>query len=571
MPYIHIKIFVLLTRFFRLYIIGILIVSYFSKTYAQNLKLTITSHEKKNTEIINTITYKKLHFSKKSVLKEIDSVSKIMTLKGYINHSYTIQHNDSIYSCYFYLNKKIDSIKIYHHNLINDFFIKRFNKNYNNEYFEVSTNEIDSTLEKIVSFYEKKGFSFVTVFLSNLTQYNNQLSAKLNINFTKKRNITSIVVKGYDDFPKKYLKHFLNLNNRVLFNNTTLNEVYNTANTIPFTTQLKKPEVLFTKDSTILYLYLKKKSANFFDGIIGFSNEKNSNNIKFNGYIDLQLANIFNKGESFGLQWKNNSISQNKILNLKLNTPFIFNSKFNLNGEFDIFKQDSTYTNTKSQFKIGYQLSTKSTINAVINFENSNITTTKNTNLTFEKYLKKLLGASYTFTQIYNNNDLDGLFLEVGFMFGKRKVNNINTPQSKFHFLAEYKIPITNKSSLAVKNKTESLNTSNLKINELYRVGGVNSIRGFDELSFITSKYTATKIEYRYKTDNKSYLYTISDLGYLKNDVSNQNLTLYGLGLGYSLQTKTSNINIGYAVGKTNKSAFNLKNSKLHIQISYPF
>ena len=71
---------------------------------------------------------------------------------------------------------------------------------------------------------------------------------------------------------------------------------------------IKFPEILFEQDSTTVYLYLQKTKTNKFDGLIGF-NTNDQGKLKFNGYIDLYLNNLLNKGESLSINWKSNSES----------------------------------------------------------------------------------------------------------------------------------------------------------------------------------------------------------------------------------------------------------------------
>ena len=62
-------------------------------------------------------------------------------------------------------------------------------------------------------------------------------------------------------------------------------------NQLPFAQQKRPSEVLFTKDSTSVYLYLEKIKSNRFDGFIGFGTDETTGKIEFDGYLDLNLIN----------------------------------------------------------------------------------------------------------------------------------------------------------------------------------------------------------------------------------------------------------------------------------------
>lgn len=559
--------------FFKPLILTLLLTTSFTSIFAQNFELSIHESDSSNHTEAQTIKYVKKHKTKGSVYKEIDIITKKLMLLGFINSNYSLIKKDSTFYCYYTLNEKINSIQIYYSNkLINESFLSQLTNNYTNTYFEIPTNKVESTLNSIVNYFEAKGASFTTASLRNLRQEEDKLIAELDLKISKKRKINTIIVKGYPNFPKKYLTHYLNLKPNTFFSLKTLNKINELINTIPFVTQLKKPEILFTKDSTTLFLYLKKKATNKFDGIVGFSNKKNSNKIKFNGYLDLNLNNTFNKGESINLKWNKNG-GNTQTLNLEFNTPYIFNTRFGTSGNFFIFKQDSTYVNTKSQFKINYSINRNNYINATLSNENSNVTSTLNTTHGIDKFKNTFIGLSYNY-KIYTNSQQNynpKLFINAGYLIGNRTVDNIRDSQNKIQLSAQYLINLNTEHSILIKSTNELLNESNALQNELFRIGGSTIMRGFDEQSIATSKYSANTIEYHYNVSQETQLYTITDVAFILDDFKNTTKQLYGIGLGYFFNTKSRIINLSYVIGKANQSAFNLNNSKFHIKITQLF
>src|SRR5690606_16642833 len=92
------------------------------------------------------------------------------------------------------------------------------------------------------------------------------------------------------------------------------------------------------------------------DGFIGFSNnddDSGKSSINFNGYLDLLLVNFLNTGEELTLYWKSDGNDQ-KTFNAAIELPYIFRSPFGLKASLNIFKQDSTFQNTKTALGLGY-------------------------------------------------------------------------------------------------------------------------------------------------------------------------------------------------------------------------
>ena len=150
---------------------------------------------------------------------------------------------------------------------------------------------------------------------------------------------------------------------------------------------------------------------------------------------------------------------------------------------------------------------------------------------------------------------------------GNRKTDNAITTQTQVNLGAYYLWSLNFKNHIYIESSNAILISDNFLTNELFRIGGVNSIRGFNEESIFASMYTIVNIEYRYSTSISSYLYTISDIGRLENSLENFEQNLYSLGLGYTFNTKLGLLNLSYAIGKLDKLPFDFNNSRLHIKI----
>ena len=135
--------------------------------------------------------------------------------------------------------------------------------------------------------------------------------------------------------------------------------------------------------------------------------------------------------------------------------------------------------------------------------------------------------------------------------------------QFKIEATSSYLWDINFRNSIYIKNKTFHLNSNSFLYNELYRIGGANSIRGFNEQSIFSSSYSYFNLEYRFLTSEKSYIYTITDIARIKTTLGNENLL--GIGLGYLFSTKSAQININSALGRNSSKEFDFSQTKLSI------
>ena len=112
-------------------------------------------------------------------------------------------------------------------------------------------------------------------------------------------------------------------------------------------------------------------------------------------------------------------------------------------------------------------------------------------------------------------------------------------------------------------------------INELFRFGGMNSIRGFSENSLQAYFLTALLTEYRYTLSTNLYIHSILDYSILKNKLTNENITitenLFGIGIGLGLQTKNGLFKFAAASGKDDKQEFDISNTIIHVSYNVKF
>jgi outer membrane protein assembly factor BamA len=531
----------------------------FEALFGQEVSLKLSSVKDTEVIILSKIDYKEKHKDSLSLYLEIDKVSNYLKNIGYfLNVIRKVRKENKNYIAYFSLNNKIENVVI---NIDSKLEIHFEKSKIKKGKVTIPIDQLQFTLSEIARKLDKEGKSFSKVQLKNILIKNKSMFADLQIYQSKKRIINNVIVKGYKNFPKSYIKNYFNIKNNTVFNQQKIKEISEGSKVLEFITEIKPPEILFTKDSTSIYIYLKKEQNNSFDGLVNFTS-KEDGGILFNGNIDLRLNNILDKGEKFSLFW-NSIAKERQEFKLSTQIPYIFFSKFSPQLSFSIYKQDSTFINTKFASKIFYNINTKTKLAITYNSESSeNLKQDINNNI--ETFSNQFLGLKLQYNlsnkNVFINNQL---FLELEPSIGKRKTEDSSSNQYKMEATIYFNWSLNPRSSLFIKNKTGYLNSDNYIYNELFRIGGANSIRGFNEQSIFTSSYSYLNLEYRYLTSEKSYLYSITDVGQAK--LNNGNKYLLGVGFGYLFTTKKSQINLSTSLGKNNTQSFDYNNIKLII------
>ncbi|MCR5861642.1 hypothetical protein LRS05_05605 [Flavobacterium sp. J372] len=537
---------------------------------AQRVYLQAEGSNTAETRILDSLSYNKVHENGKSVIDEANALSGTLTRIGYLENNIVDSRklNDSTFLFLYSVGKRTKSICIY------TGLLSAEEKNLlaiDADTLTLPLQEVEGYMNNKAALLERAGYSLSSLRLANHEAIGNNLRADLIVKGDRQRTLDDIVLQGYTKFPEGIRKNILRQYRGKTFNQETLTRVHKDFSDLRFVNQLRYPEILFKKDTTKVYVYLEKARPNTFDGFVGFANDENSD-IVFTGYVDVLLNNVLNTGEKFNLYWKSDGNEQTTF-NIGLELPYIFQTPIGLKGELRIFKQDSTFQNTMTDINIGYYFSYNSKL--YVGRQSTESVDIQNLN---SSTLSDYSNAFWTSTYDYTNYSLDDflfpektrLFIKAGFGERDSKFDG-STSQYFGQLQVNHNLYLNKKNIIHLKNHSFYLKSSDYIINELYRFGGINSIRGFNENSLQASLYSALMAEYRYVLSPSIYVHSITDYGYFQDESNDVRENLLGLGFGFGLLTKTGLFNIIYANGSMSDQAIKLSNSIVHISFRTSF
>lgn len=546
-------------RNFTPYIYTILFLGINYGIFAQKLNLKLIALKNENQIVLDSLKHKSNFNKKEGVFIEINKVLESLKRKGYLT-SILIKSElkNNTYIGTIGLGKKTTSVVVY----INDNQKRLLDKKTNLE--KILIEEIEDYRKSISSILINKGIPFSEVIFSNYRFQDLNLEVDLIINRSKERVINKVIIKGYENFPQSFTKYYLNLNNKTPFSSSIIKEVEDKIKDLSFAELTKKSETLFKRDSTILYIHLKKLNKNSVDALINLGTD-NSNSFQFNGIIDLSLNNIFNKGESFKIYWNRVGNNQSEF-KLENKTPYVFKSKFSSEIDFNIYRQDSTFLNTNTKIRLTYPINKKINIGLGISYLSSTQIDNSNTNLGVIDFSTTAIQSSINSQskrKSFNNQNLFNQ--ELSFILRNRNTDTNNISQSQINYNLISNIELSSRSILYLNSSTQLLFSKNYLVNEIFRIGGINSIRGFNEQSIFANKYSVINTEYRYYTSQSNYLHTITDLSWFEN-IEFKNKLLYSLGFGYSFTKANNQLNLAYVLGGGTDESLDLGNSRLIVK-----
>jgi hypothetical protein len=526
--------------------------------FGQELALKIISDTAIENKTIDSLGYQKKHNTVKSILSEAQRFSNSLLQFGYLENELlgSKKVNDTLYQFNFKLGTPTKSLTIY---VEKGSTILGFEK----DTLVIPISTTASFLQQKIALLELKGFSLATLRLVDFKKVGNKLFALLQIDTNKKRVLDEIVINGYEKFPLGHKRNMQRLYNKKTFNRSNLNKIFKDFNNFRFVNQTRYPEILFSEDSTKVYVYLEKAKANRFDGYIGFAN-KEDGNLDFTGYLDLSLTNILNAGEAFNLYWKGDDNDQ-VTFNASIEIPYIFKSPLGIKAHLNIFKQDSTFQNTKTAIDLGYYFTYNKKL--FLGYQSTESSDIQNTNNAF---ISDFESSFLTSTFEYRKYIDDALFPEQTRLLLKtglgQRISKLETNQQSFFELNFSHNLYLNKSNIVnIKSQNFYLSSQSYISNELFRFGGIQSIRGFNENSLQATILTSLLTEYRFILSPGLYLHSVLDYGFYEDATTKSKNNLLGLGFGFGIRSKNGLLNLIYANGSTKNQAIKLTNSVVQV------
>ena len=570
----------------------ILIINISASSGQKNYLLKININDSTNTEL----SFLKKDFDEPKLFKDtlqlkqkIESVIIDLRNEGYLSASIDSIYRDSLnYVSNIFIGDKYLWANISQGNVPEEFldgtgFRKKL---YNNK--PLRYEQLAVVHSRILRNSENKGYPFASVSLDSIELTDKMFSASLAINKNRFIKIDSIIIKGSASVVPVYLYNYIGIFPGDVYKESQVRKISNRFRELPFIRELKTSQVFFGEKETKLYLYLENKKASQFDGVLGLlPDEKKEGKFNITGEVHLKLQNSLKRGEIIELNWKQLPV-KSQDLKVHFLYPFIFNTPFGLDGNLAIFKKDSTYIDVIKNLGVQYSLTGSNYLKAFVNDKQSDLQTTKGLeNITILPEYADITTISYGATIHYENldyriNPRKGFSIEATGSTGNRKIRKNSDINPAIYdsisltsvtyigeITADYFLSLGGRHVLNLGTNSAYIYNPNLFTNELFRIGGLKSLRGFDEESIYASIYAIGKIEYRYLLEQNSFLFTFINSAKYENNSGNLHLddTPIGFGAGINFETKIGIMSVSYALGKQFNNPVLFRNGKVHFGI----
>lgn len=442
----------------------------------------------------------------------------------------------------------------------------------------VAPREVRRAIEDLLRRAEDNGFPFASVRLDSLREAGDGLRATLRMELGRQVRFDSVLIRGDARTSLRYVQSHIGIRAGDLYQESAVRAIERRLRELPFITQRQRPFVQFTEEHTKLFLFLDAKRASSINGILGVQPDAVTGKVKITGDLDLRLRNALQRGEAIDLNWRSLA-DATQDLKARANLPFAFGTPFGVDGQIKLFKRDTTFLEVALRGGIDYLMARGDRVGLFVNSKSSERLGRAFTALPGLADVRiQAYGLSLSRERFdYRFNPRRGHSARTEGSVGRKRTTTavpgqaekpptLRTVQVELEGALVGHAALGRKGTLRMGLQGGWMVNDDLYRNELYRFGGLRTLRGTDEASLFASAYTVATLEYRYVYEENANLFVFFDQGWWE-DASRTDRptdTPIGFGAGTTFETKAGLFSLTYALGRQFDNPILLRGGKVH-------
>ncbi|UYZ62308.1 BamA/TamA family outer membrane protein [Hymenobacter weizhouensis] len=447
--------------------------------------------------------------------------------------------------------------------------------------------------QRILQEAENQGFPFATVQLDSLTLRGADVEGRVVLRRGPAVVFDSLQIVGTTKTRTRFLTKYLQLEPNQPFSQQRILEAARRLRQLPYVQLKAEPEVRFSRNRARVFLLLEDRAASQFDAIVGVLPNPNpglgQKRVQLTGDVTINLRNIRGGGKGLGLQWRKFA-GASQQLDAQYVHPSFFGTPLELSGAFNLLRQDSQFVTLRPRLQVTYPTARAGRVSFFTERRSSRLLSTDSTlqrlpaniDSEFNSY-----GLDYAWTTLDDPYfPRRGLLASVQASIGTKRIRRnsnlsdtlyqrlpLRSTQVSLGLRAEQYFRIGRSGVLLARVRSEALFNQRLFLNDLFRVGGLATLRGFNELNYFVSQYAVGTAEFRQFTGPDAYVFVFVDQGWLRRDLTTTRWhdTPTGLGTGLSFRTGAGQFQFVYALGRDQQQRLALNAGKIHFGITNRF
>ena len=413
--------------------------------------------------------------------------------------------------------------------------------------------------------YENNGYPFASIRFDSVSFSGSGLKMKMTVDKGPLITIDSISLNPDNLLRPTFLQNYLRLKYGTAYDETQVQAIPNRLQRLPFL-QLESFAASYQLKKAKIQLSVQPRKVNYFDGILGFVPNRDGEGVEFTGELNLKLNNLFRSAKVLEFHW-NKMEPKSQLLDVKYFHPVLLGTPLDFSFVYNQVRQDTLYSNRIINLKFGYRPTPN--FNTSFFYENREGNELDDASDLSGDFSINFYGLGVQYSRLdHFFNPRRGWQFESEGSVGDKSISGLaNTTQFRFSSKFATYLSTGKKSLLYFGLQGGVVLEDNLFLNDLYRIGGLRTVRGFNEGAIFASRYAVVNNEWRLYFEADSYLLAFVDLAFTqfqaKTDRRNENMQ--GLGAGMNLSVNNGQFVLIYALGQRVGQEFSFDSSKIHL------
>jgi len=433
---------------------------------------------------------------------------------------------------------------------------------------------INFNVEQILQYLENNGHPFCKVFVDSLIlipwidSTKIILDCHLTLNLGPEVTIDSIVVQGNNLTQRQVIVRETRIKIGELYNYNKVKRIRDRLMRTGLFNEVYEPEItLDAENCGYLIINVKEGNPNQLNAVVGYNPSTNTREKGYlTGLIDVAFGNLLGTGRVVEAYWTKKD-RRSQELKFHYVEPWVGGYPIFLGGGFQQTIQDTSFIKRNLLLEINLPFSDLLTIHS--NFGKEDVLPDSIGQILYQlpkssSWISRI-GFSYdTRNDILNPSQ--GILYQTQFEYAHKKIvsapdssQNLDQPgnfrRERWGMDLEVYLPTFRWQTifLGLHGRQVRSNEKFVSVADLFRFGGIGSLRGYREEEFLGEKIAWLNLEYRYLLASRSRVFLFFDSGYFQyRDQKTQSVEnyKYGYGFGLRLETRLGIIGIDYGIGE---------------------
>lgn len=438
---------------------------------------------------------------------------------------------------------------------------------------------VSQLLKTIIVHSENNGYPFASVRLDSVFIREDVRTISAKLHYQKGPFITfdTVRVHGENNTQPLFLSRYLRIKPGEPFDERKVAQAAGKLGRLPFIRVNAAPYTSFQLRQGTTHLSLSEVKSNHIDGVIGLSpNEASGGGFLLTGQFDLLLQNLFGTGKRIGIKWQRPQV-RSQMLDMQYGHPNLLGTPVHVDAKFFLLKEDTLFLNRSFALEASVLWGEYSRVKLLSEIKAARVVGSTFASDTgplgdYADFNLNLYGVGYDWMKLDSPTlPTRGLAFNVQGAVGNKRIKgdsaseNMELVQYALEGEAQYYVPISRRFVMKTRLQAGVLVSDKLLVNDLYRIGGLNSLRGFVENEFYAAGFAIGTIEGQWFLDRESYMFLFYDQGYGRFGADRATKDFpAGIGGGITFSTDAGSFTFAYALGRTAAQSFDFNFSKVH-------